>query len=286
MTNSEVYFYRRKGLGSKSCKGIADEMEGGATVLCHNQPYEPLESGLVIRWGCTGTIKRTASATLCVLNTPDAIHRVSDKPGFRRILGDLAPNTWDDPGLLLVPNEAYPVIVRPGNHSQGKNITVCRTFNEMVAAYYQYLNHYGSAYVQKLIQKEREFRVIVVQGRVITVYEKIPDDKSEVAWNHAQGSQSKNVKWGEWNIDVVDNAISSMALSGLDFGAVDVIVDSNGRAYTLEINTGPETTSPYRQKCFAKAFNYIVKHGKDIITIHPSNDYRNYIHPAICEWAK
>jgi hypothetical protein len=71
-------------------------------------------------------------------------------------------------------------------------------------------------------------------------------------------------------------------LSSLDFGAVDVMVDANGRPYVLEINSAPSQTSPYRQECMAKAFDYIVRNGKDSIPIIPERGgYKKFIHVAL-----
>ena len=68
----------------------------------------------------------------------------------------------------------------------------------------------------------------------------------------------------------------------LDFGAVDVMVDADGRPYVLEINSAPSQTSPYRQECMAKAFDYIVRNGKEPIpVIAERGGYKRFIHPAL-----
>jgi predicted ATP-grasp superfamily ATP-dependent carboligase len=67
----------------------------------------------------------------------------------------------------------------------------------------------------------------------------------------------------------------------LDFGGVDIIVDKYGIPYVLEINSAPSQTSPYRQQCVAKVFDYIVENGKETISLGSSGKYLRYIHPAI-----
>jgi hypothetical protein len=83
----------------------------------------------------------------------------------------------------------------------------------------------------------------------------------------------------------VEVAIAGFNLSGLDFGGVDIMVDAGGEATILEINSAPSLTSPYRQSCMAKAFDYIVLNGKGSISVpHPramSYTWKDYIHPAI-----
>jgi hypothetical protein len=59
------------------------------------------------------------------------------------------------------------------------------------------------------------------------------------------------------------------------------MVDAEGRAYVLEINSAPSQTSPYRQTCTAKAFDWIVLNGKDKIPLSDERGYKKYIHPAM-----
>ena len=56
--------------------------------------------------------------------------------------------------------------------------------------------------------------------------------------------------------------------------------------YVLEINSAPSQTSPYRQECTAKAFDYVIEYGKKRIPlIEEKGGYLKFIHPAICDKA-
>ena len=82
-------------------------------------------------------------------------------------------------------------------------------------------------------------------------------------------------------------AIEAFNLSSLDFGGVDVMVDADGEVYVLEINSAPSLTSPYRQECFAKAFDYIILNNKERIPlIDGRGGYTKFIHPALEPKAK
>jgi hypothetical protein len=73
-------------------------------------------------------------------------------------------------------------------------------------------------------------------------------------------------------------------LSGLDFGGVDVMVDRAGNCYVLEINSAPSQTSPYRQECTAKAFDYVVLNGKDNIpVVEQRGGWKKFAHPALSD---
>ncbi len=142
-------------------------------------------------------------------------------------------------------------------------------------------------YASDLIDKSAEYRVYVVNGKVATVAEKTPDDPSAVAWNVAQGGRFDVVRWGDWPLEVCRVAIESFKLSGLDFGGVDVMVDREGRAYMIEINSAPSLPLlscggvSYRQKCMAKCFAYIAEHGNDLLESTAYSNWRDVIHPAI-----
>jgi len=127
----------------------------------------------------------------------------------------------------------------------------------------------------------------VVSGRAVCVARKHPGNPNQVAWNVFQGGRFENVRWDEWPLKAVKNSIAAFNLSGLDFGGVDVMVDREGETYILEINAAPSLTSPYRQECFAKAFDYILEHGKQTIPLQAAKGgYTKFIHPAINQNAR
>jgi hypothetical protein len=94
----------------------------------------------------------------------------------------------------------------------------------------------------KYIFKTKEFRVHVVGGKVIDTQRKIRDPNKEVKnWkirSHANGFiYTRNGIEHDDNRD--DCAIAAVDALGLDFGAVDIILDKSGLYYVLEINTAP-----------------------------------------------
>ena len=143
-------------------------------------------------------------------------------------------------------------------------------------------------YASELIDKVAEYRVYVVSGKVVTVAEKTPDDRTQVAWNVAQGGRFDVVNWGSWPMNVCEVALKAFNLvPDLDFSGVDVMVDRDGRAYVIELNSAPslpllsDGSVSYRQKCMAKAFKYISEHGKEKLPCEGYNSWRSVIHPAI-----
>lgn len=252
--------------------------------VCRNDRPLPNNLSLVFRWGTTSNVDCNN-----VVNTAEAIHRVNDKAGFRRMLmvhlrnGNdlLCPWTYD---INDGPNIQFPVVVRPRIHAQGRHVYLCHNnaeFDRAVARCGP--GWYASTYINKVA----EYRVTFVQGRVVWVAQKTPGDPNAIAWNVARGGRFDNVRWDEWPLKTLRVAREAFLLSGLDFGAVDVMVDQAGRPYVLEINSAPSQTSPYRQECMAKAFDYIVENGKTAIpVVEERGGWKKFIHPALTPEAK
>lgn len=272
-----AFLLRRRKLGNGSCRAIVGKSRTGIQVFRNDRPNIP-HADIVFRWGCTSNVDAGV-----VVNTAEAIHLVNDKISFRKLLQEkeLCPQTWtydQDHGDMH-----WPVIVRPRKHAQGRKLYVCNN----IAEFREAMNRCaGVWYASSIVPKVAEYRVFIVQGRVVAVANKIPANPHAIAWNVAQGGSFENVNWDQWPLKAVKNSIKAFNLSGLDFGGVDVMVDAEGNTYVLEINSACSLTSDYRQECFAKAFDYIVEHGKEHIPlVKAKGGYRKFIHPAICEGA-
>ena len=117
------------------------------------------------------------------------------------------------------------------------------------------------------------------------VSQKFPRDGNQVAWNQACGGRVETTRWSNWPLSVVKIAIKGDELSGLDFGAADLIVGRNDKIYMLELNTAP-SVSDYRARCFAKAFDYAIQNGKTRLPlVNRLGGYLKFGHPSVVEGA-
>jgi glutathione synthase/RimK-type ligase-like ATP-grasp enzyme len=279
-----VVMLRRRKLGRTSCKEIA-RMSNKIDAVIRNDQAFPADISLVIRWGTTSNVP-----CLNVVNTAEAIHRVGDKAGFRKVLindwfgnecygESLCPHTYFDGDFAPVAGYPFPMVVRPSTHSQGRNVHLVRTAAEMALA----TQRCGAGwYASPFIDKVSEWRVTFVQGRVCWVAKKTPGNPQDVAWNVARGGRFDNVRFADWPLRAIRISYEAFMLSGLDFGAVDVMIDAEGRPYVIEINSAPSQTSPYRQECMSKCFDYLIEHGKAAIPLTEARGgWRKFAHPAI-----
>lgn len=221
--------------GSKSARTLADAL-GGLKLKLVGSRFRPRYGDVIINWGSQTIPERLRNAT--IINHPSKIANVSNKLAFFRMVNssepDIIPAWWDR--RADVPEDAYPVVCRTilNGHS-GAGIVIANTPEELVDA---------PLYV-KYQKKQHEYRVHVAGGNVIAVQRKarlrsVPDE--EVNWhvrNHSNGFVF--ARQGFTTPEVVkDVARKVVTISGLDFGAVDVIWnETHNKAYVLEINTAP-----------------------------------------------
>lgn len=280
-----VYILRRRKLGRTSCREIANFAPLISGVVRNDKPFPP-DTTTVIRWGTTSNVPCRD-----VVNTAEAIHCVGDKAGFRKILMDyhrgggtpLCPTTYLEDDGEPWDDFPFPCVVRPRVHAQGRHVYLCKTTEELRLATHRCGDGwYASSYISKVA----EYRVTFVQGRVAWVARKTPGNPEDVAWNVARGGRFDNVLWGDWPLKAIKFSREAFMLSGLDFGAVDVMVDAEGQPYVLEINSAPSQTSPYRQESLAKCLNHLLEHGKAVIDVtNERGGWRKFIHPALSEEA-
>lgn len=292
---------RRRKLGMGSAKGLIASSEFGMNVVRSDKMdrFDWSGTGYVIRWGTTASLPPEVRH-LPIINSAEAIHRVNDKAGFRRLVQDhdatLVPKTWFDILNLMrfdTVERSYqlhsegPWILRTKNHAQGKNLFYFEDFQDMNDKIQDRIFDNGY-YISEFIQKEAEYRVYIVSGRVACLARKEVEDTSQIAWNRARtGCEFKNVRWGEWPLEVCRVACEAFKLSGLDFGGVDVMVDSSGRAYVIEINSAcslpllEDGSVSYRQKTMAKCLDYLLTNGQDTLDFQTTEGWRGYVHPSL-----
>jgi glutathione synthase/RimK-type ligase-like ATP-grasp enzyme len=278
-----ITFLRRRRLGATSCREISKQMVKASRVHRSDSGLVPNDTKTVIRWGCTAN-----SGVVDTINTAKAIHQVNDKSGFRKFLQEkrpeIVPKTWFTV-FDWYDDGCSKSIIRPQKHSQGKNLLVVDESNIVnpnpISIFT--LKH-PNYYISEFFDKVAEYRVFCIQGRVGWVAKKTPADPNQVAWNVAQGGRFDNVRWGDWNLKVVKIALEAFNLTDLDFGGVDVMVDVDNNVKIIEINSAPSQTSPYRQSCVAKCFDYMVENGKERIPlIEELGDWKKFAHPALNE---
>ena len=212
----------------------------GAMLLAEEEGFKRNRTGkfirqndVVVNWGSTAPFKFLRQQPRVALNPPEAVKRASNKLTAFEIMSP----------TVRVPTYTTDIEVARGwnctlfarktltGHS-GEGIVVVFKGDQIPDA---------PLYVQYIF-KESEYRVHVCNGQVIDTQRKIKDPEQDVVtWkirSHANGFIF--VRNGVENVLDRDTiAINAVKALGLDFGAVDIVVDKNGQHYVLEVNTAP-----------------------------------------------
>lgn len=227
----------------------------------------------VVRWDCYVGLSHPDS--VLDVNPAARVAVVRDKTASRILLAELAPQTW-----FSLADVQVPCVIRPRRHKAGAHFHIVRETSDILRA----TRRCGSGwYASRLITKQREFRVFMVQGRVAAVSERFPrteDDgnTSAIAWNLALGGRLINIARPDWPVGVLKASITAMERLDLGFGAVDACIDTAGQTFIFEVNCSPALRNKFTIKQLAKALAFTgdvspVKTG--------AKKAKSFVHPAV-----
>lgn len=226
-------------IGSQSAKLLARELE---ILRCNplNTRFKPRMGDVVINWGNSRyPTTQWVSNNYTILNHQGSVMLASDKI--------LALNRLQERGVSVIPftqeySEAYTWLeggsyvyertITRGHGGQG--INVVHTSCDLA---------YGVPLYTRGIPIRREYRVHVFKDKVIDHVQKRRTfsnlEVNEYVRNHTHGWVF--VRNGFDPLEEVEReAILAIKTLGLDFGAVDVIVEKHtGKVFVLEVNTAP-----------------------------------------------
>lgn len=236
--------YRR---GSRSARALADAL-GCKILKLEGSRWRPRRGrgDCIINWGNTGEYKAEWLNAEGFFNLPSNVKNVSNKLNFFNMCREngveqYVPEFWvsrdEIPANLFDTSSVVCRTVLAG-HS-GNGIVMATTPDELVPA----------PLYTKYIKKSQEYRIhLGWRGdEIVTISQQrkardrnVPDE--EVNWqvrNHSNG-----FIFVRGDVDppqcVLDACRAVFQVTGLDFGAVDVIYNERSdRAYVLEINTAP-----------------------------------------------
>lgn len=197
----------------------------------------------VLRWGS----RRPVPAGVPVINRAAAIAAASDKlAAFERMqaAGVPVPAFTTDAGAAAGwLADGSTVLGRTRRQSRGRGIVVYRPGDSLDAGHELYT---------RLIPAVRdEYRLHVVGGEVIRTQRK-RGPAGALIRSHAAGYRYVGLVSRRLHSARLDAAVEAVEAVGLDFGAVDLLVGTDGATTVLEVNTAP-SCSPLTLAAYAAA---------------------------------
>jgi hypothetical protein len=227
-----LFYYR--GITMQTGKQLAEDLH----IESGGDP-PPDRIRVLVRWGNGYGIGYIPQK---VLNKQTALHKAINKFESMRIFTR---------ARLSIPilSEEVPCIGRTAQHTQGQGLWFCWRPEQI-----REVKEEGADYFIKYIPTHQEYRVHVVNNKVEFFQRKYSRVRRTSAFGGVQGFTD------DWHKQVIDpeeapanvreQARKAVKALGLDFGGVDIVEDMEGKAYILEVNTGPalptvETRRPY-----------------------------------------
>lgn len=193
------------------------------------------------------TLKTLQENGVHVINTVDAIKKVSNKQTFADVL---KYNKIPTPKTYFVRNEkalnklmdklsTFPMIVKTVNGSQGVGVVKVDEKSSMKSVL-QALWKFGSeTIIQHMIKSEYDVRTIVIGGVIVGAMKRIRSkENKDFRNNYSQGGSIEKHKLSPQEKKVV---LAAAAASGCEICGVDHIVDENGNPFVIEVNSSPGT---------------------------------------------
>lgn len=221
----------------------------GATGFGTCKTLKERRVDFLLRWGNSDQEQRDAGV---VIQKAKAIRLASDKLAAFRSLAEAGVPI---PRFTTSADEANgwgtTVFGRTRHGSKGHGITVFQPGDA----------RWGHALYTEFVPNDREYRLHVVGGDVVRVQRKYLERQElngdGFIKNHDHGYVFKQPQKA-LNTSRTDAAVAACAALGLDFGAVDMVVDQQGKEYVLEVNTAP-SCSPLTGKAYVEALAGLIQ---------------------------
>lgn len=232
--------------GSKAAKLLAQAL-GIRRIKRHKSRYKFKHGDVIINWGNGALPREIAKAN--IINSPEAVNAGRCKINFFRIADkhdvQIPPWTTDQAVAQGWSDAGNDVMVRwqTSGHA-GAGIQVVLAGKDVPK---------GAPLYTKYLPKKDEYRVHVINNKVVDFQKKVKKkDAENVDW-HIRGHLHGFVfirNGVELPQIVKDEAIKATKACGLDFAGVDVIIN-NKKAVVLEVNTAPgiegQTLKSYKE---------------------------------------
>lgn len=238
---------------SQGCKTLSEKLNA-PRILLEGSRFQHNAGRVVINWG-SGTNHPRVNGL--VLNKPQAVSEAINKLRSLQTMASVGVNTveftTDRAQVLEWMARREPVVFcrTQLRSSEGRGIVIAKRPDDVVPA---------PLYTYRF-PKKTEFRVHVAFGEVIDVTEKRLRNGWRTIANRSEFIRNTSSGWvfchNAVNIsaEAKQQAVKAVAGLSLDFGAVDLAVNSRGDIKVFEVNTAPGLECTETIDAYVTAFN-------------------------------
>lgn len=197
------------------------------------------ESIVVIRWGKKLPGNLPADVILNKVRPRNKLHEL--QMIWKELPKNCVPFKVDTDAIVLASYHPKTLVGRKKKHTKGKDIK-----------FYGEKGFEKSNFWTAWLDKKEEYRVHVIFEKVVRSGKKVGGPPDSKIWNLGNG----------WTFDYGQTlpkeyrslAITAVKACRLDFGAVDLIIDQEGKAWVLEVNTSPGLVTNNTATKYAETF--------------------------------
>ncbi len=230
---------------TRTTKETAEALGADLGMIAINQQKEPFDGKpeCVIRWGNGHGLGYVPKK---VINKQKAVNKAVNKLDAIKL--------FNQHGVRTAKFATHvPCVGRSSFHTQGQDFWLCWQPDHMITATME-----GAEYFIEYIPIKQEYRVHVMDGKVSFLQRKYEKDRISSAFMGVQGFRNnwhKSIYKGEPAQEIIDTAINSVGVLGLDFGGVDILINmKDNLPYVAEVNTGPALPTPEVRKFYVDYF--------------------------------
>ena len=219
-----------------------------------NKPYD-----FIVNYGSTIDVDPSL-AKIAIINDPSHVKQNAQNKGqaLRTMYneGVSVPRTYPVLQALARSDELLPLLGRKGSHVSGSGFYMCVTEEDMKEAIDNGCTHFAD-----FLSIKQEYRVHMMGGFPFLIQEKANNGRGhKYIRTNSNGWQflTKDLHRSYLPNSVMHNAVMALDVLGMDFGAVDIGIDSRDDAYIFEVNSGAGLTGGDHAKRFVNALSFFI----------------------------
>ena len=244
-----VILYSNK--SSKTGKDLLRKFSTVARKAFRKRTSKRYAADLVLRWGSTEEFPRLTSRV--ELNTLQATRNASDKLVMMKKLVEARIST---PDVMFINNNLPFAESLYPNYKDESGKFYVRGANQEVR--YTDSIRSGDLYVSRPVpNKRREYRVHVFDGKILEIYEKVPQEEGVTIFKaHNCRFERRNPENCRLSQEDQQMCIDAVNALGLTFAGVDLARNKDQECFVLEVNSSPALNSLNIERYFERIMEY------------------------------